>query len=305
MVLEVSKEDYEKCNTKNPIKKMDYGNSMFQFGRSGTIYIISGNQESCEKGQKFIIAVPPMRNNPPYHPPTANQETLAPSVGTPGTTPSSSKGSLATQSSPPSTKGSLTITPYRHAPKAVSPKGFVGSTSPISYSPSRVPPKRFTPTSPKVIPPPKSSISSSANTLSSSDAPVKAPTPVASPVAHLQPPSHTARTSISPSIASKIPSSLSPTTPHAPLSSNMSPLMSPQGSRIPSSSPTPLTAPSSNKSPVTSPQGPSNIAPIPSGSPPKSNSAIGMATTPTTLILASVLSLTITVALQELFTLYH
>nr|GME03338.1 early nodulin-like protein 2 [Ipomoea batatas] len=297
MVLEVSKEDYEKCNTKNPIKKMDYGNSMFQFGQSGTIYIISGNQESCEKGQKFIIVVPPMRNNPPYHPPKANQETPAPSVGTPGTTPSSSKGSLATQSSPPSTKGSLTITPYRHAPKAVSPKGFVGSTSPISYSPSRVPPKRFTPTFPQVvIPPPKSSISSSPNTLSSSHAPVKAPTPVA----HLQPPSHTATTSISPSIVSKIPSSLSPTTPHAPLSSNMSPLMSPQGSRIiPSSTPTPLTAPSSNKSPVTSPQGPSNIAPIPSGS------AIGMATTPTTLILASVLALSISVALQELFTIYH
>nr|GMC56666.1 early nodulin-like protein 2 [Ipomoea batatas] len=294
MVLEVSKEDYEKCNTKNPIKKMDYGNSMFQFGRSATIYIISGNQESCEKGQKFIIAVPPMRNNPPYHPPKANQETPAPSVGTPGTTPSSSKGSLATQSSPPSTKGSLTITPYRHAPKAVSPKGFVGST-PISYSPSRVPPKRFTPTSPQVVIPPKSSVSSSANTLSSSHTPLKAPTPVA----HLQPPSHTATTSISPSIASKIPSSLSPTTPHAPLSSNMSPLMSPQGTRIiPSSSPTPLTAPSSNKSPVTSPQGPSNIAPIPSGSPPKSNSAIGMATTPTTLILAPVLALSVSVALQ-------
>ncbi|XP_031118149.1 early nodulin-like protein 2 [Ipomoea triloba] len=256
LVLEVSKEDYENCNTKNPpIKKMDYGNSMFQFGRSGTIYIISGNQESCEKGQKFIIAVPP--------PPTANQET--PLSSSKGSSPPSLSLGRVSEVAP-----TKTITPYRQAPKAVSPKGFVTCT-PISYSPT----KRFTPASPEVVIPTKSSISSSPNTLSSSHAPVKAP-------------SHTATTSISPSIASKLPSSsLSPTTPHAPLSSNMSP----QGSRIiPSSSPTPLTAPSSNKSPVTSPQRPSIIAPTPSGSPQKSNSAIGMPITPT-LIFASLLSL--------------
>ncbi|XP_019183584.1 PREDICTED: flocculation protein FLO11-like [Ipomoea nil] len=190
----------------------------------------------------------------------------APSVGTTRTTSWSSKGTTLSISEVGSTKGSSsTITPSRHVS---SPKGFVGSSPISSYSPKSKQspaPKRFTL---EVIIPPKSSISSSsANALSSSSwhAAVKAPTPVT----HLQPPSHTARTTsiLPPSIASKIiPSS--------------------------SSSPTSLPAPSSNKSPVTSPQPPTNIAPIP----PNSNSACAMPITPT-LFLASLLSLSITVTL--------
>ncbi|KAG8386328.1 hypothetical protein BUALT_Bualt03G0137500 [Buddleja alternifolia] len=61
-VLVVNKDDYEKCNTENPILKLDDGNSIFKFNRSGPFYFISGNNSNCGEGQKIHIVVLAVRN---------------------------------------------------------------------------------------------------------------------------------------------------------------------------------------------------------------------------------------------------
>jgi len=57
LVLEVNKDDYDKCNIDNPIKKMDDENSGFDFDRSGSFCFVSGNKDKCKEGQKFVIVV--------------------------------------------------------------------------------------------------------------------------------------------------------------------------------------------------------------------------------------------------------
>lgn len=56
-VLVVNNQDYNSCNTSNPILKMDGGNSIFKFERSGPFFFISGNVENCQKGEKIIVVV--------------------------------------------------------------------------------------------------------------------------------------------------------------------------------------------------------------------------------------------------------
>ncbi|EXC08459.1 hypothetical protein L484_009602 [Morus notabilis] len=74
-VLVVNKDDYNNCNTKNPIQKLEDGDSVFKFDRSGPFFFISGKYGSCQKGQKLIVvvlAVRPKPNTPPAagaHPP--------------------------------------------------------------------------------------------------------------------------------------------------------------------------------------------------------------------------------------------
>ncbi|XP_059669428.1 early nodulin-like protein 2 [Cornus florida] len=41
---------YDKCNTEKPIMKMDDGDSVFKFDRSGPFFFISGNKDNCQKG---------------------------------------------------------------------------------------------------------------------------------------------------------------------------------------------------------------------------------------------------------------
>ncbi|OVA14905.1 Plastocyanin-like [Macleaya cordata] len=90
-VLIVSKEDYDKCNTINPIKRMDEDgdSASLKIDRSGPFYFISGNPGSCEKGQKLFIVVMSVRPSVPDHkspPPTPDQAALTPqpSVSPPG-----------------------------------------------------------------------------------------------------------------------------------------------------------------------------------------------------------------------------
>ncbi|KAI3988347.1 hypothetical protein MKX01_012136 [Papaver californicum] len=65
-VLVVSKEDYDTCNTANPQKSMNDGESRFTFDRSGPFYFISGNQGSCQKGQKlYLVVITPKVSSPP------------------------------------------------------------------------------------------------------------------------------------------------------------------------------------------------------------------------------------------------
>ncbi|WVZ04149.1 hypothetical protein V8G54_024955 [Vigna mungo] len=63
-VLEVKKEDYEKCNKTNPMKKFENGDTEFKFDRSGPFYFISGKDGNCEKGQKLIVVVLSPRKSP-------------------------------------------------------------------------------------------------------------------------------------------------------------------------------------------------------------------------------------------------
>ncbi|CAL9165992.1 unnamed protein product [Musa hybrid cultivar] len=76
-VLEVSKQDYDACDVSKPIRKLDGGDSVFNFDRSGPFYFISGAPENCQQGQKLVVVVMAVRNcppisSPPSPPPTSN-----------------------------------------------------------------------------------------------------------------------------------------------------------------------------------------------------------------------------------------
>ncbi|KAH0736015.1 hypothetical protein KY285_011722 [Solanum tuberosum] len=156
-VLEVSKDDYDKCNTGNPIKKMEDGNSIFTLDRSGPFYFISGNKDNCDKGQKLQIIVISVRNQgkPP--------QTPAPGVAPPsnGSTTPSPTGS------PPSTGGS--------SPAASPPKG---SSTPGTPSPTGSPPS--TGGSSPAASPPKGSSTPGTPSAPSANAPAGSSTPGAS-----------------------------------------------------------------------------------------------------------------------------
>ncbi|XP_060209328.1 early nodulin-like protein 2 [Lycium barbarum] len=148
-VLEVSKDDYDKCNTNSPIKKMEDGNSMFTFDRSGPFYFISGNKDSCNKGQKIQIVVISVRKTTPPAP-----KTPAPAATPPATAPPSNGSSTPSPMvSPPSpSAGSTTPPPKTSAPSASSPVAAPpkGSSTPTIPSPNGAPtstPTGKTPTS--------------------------------------------------------------------------------------------------------------------------------------------------------------
>ncbi|PHT72992.1 hypothetical protein T459_23777 [Capsicum annuum] len=131
-VLEVSKNDYDKCNTANPIKKMEDGNSVFTFDRSGPFYFISGNKDNCDKGQKLQIIVISVRKPPTTTPP-------APQTPTPVAAPPSNGPSSPTTPSP--SGGSTTPPPKSSTPPASSPGAAppTGSSTPSASAPSGAP----------------------------------------------------------------------------------------------------------------------------------------------------------------------
>ncbi|CAJ1978553.1 unnamed protein product [Sphenostylis stenocarpa] len=87
-VLEVKKEDYDKCNMTNPIKKFEDGDTEFKFDRSGPFYFISGTDGNCEKGQKLIVVVLSPRT-PPQPLPPSSPPNLSPLPPSPKLSPSS------------------------------------------------------------------------------------------------------------------------------------------------------------------------------------------------------------------------
>uniref|UniRef100_A0A0A0KUB3 Phytocyanin domain-containing protein n=2 Tax=Cucumis sativus TaxID=3659 RepID=A0A0A0KUB3_CUCSA len=56
-VMEVTKDEYKRCNSTQPSFFSNTGNTVFQFSRSGTFYFISGANGHCEKGQRMIVKV--------------------------------------------------------------------------------------------------------------------------------------------------------------------------------------------------------------------------------------------------------
>ncbi|KZV23233.1 copper ion binding protein [Dorcoceras hygrometricum] len=109
-VLVVSKDDYDNCNTANPILKLDDGNSIFRYDRSGPFYFITGTKENCDKGQKLVTVVMAVRSTPT--PPT----TAAPPPLSPSSPP------VISPSYPPSvTSPSPAASPANQAPGASPP----------------------------------------------------------------------------------------------------------------------------------------------------------------------------------------
>ncbi|OIT20363.1 PREDICTED: stellacyanin [Nicotiana attenuata] len=57
-VIQVTKQNYNSCNLKNPILYMNNGNSLFNITRPGEFYFTSGAEGHCEKSQKLHISIP-------------------------------------------------------------------------------------------------------------------------------------------------------------------------------------------------------------------------------------------------------
>ncbi|OVA00384.1 Plastocyanin-like [Macleaya cordata] len=183
-VLVVSKEDYYSCNTKNPIKILDGGDSVFKFDRSGPFFFISGKDGNCAKGQKLIVVVLAVRHkNPPSTPsPVTQPPKSSPPPAQPPSVPSPIAQPPKTQ--PPSSAPS----PATHPPKSQTP------TSSPTPSPIANPPKSSSPSPSPIANPPKTSspspspIANPPKTSSPSPSPIayppKSSSPSPSPIAH-------------------------------------------------------------------------------------------------------------------------
>ncbi|KAG2241582.1 hypothetical protein Bca4012_022967 [Brassica carinata] len=148
-VLEVSKADYDGCNTKNPIKKVDDGNSEISLDRSGPFYFISGNEDNCKKGQKLAVVVLSVRTSTP--PPQA----ATPGNSPPGSMPPKSSSSpVSPATSPPAPPKSSSPVSPSSAP-VTSPPGSMSpqSSAPVTSPPGSMSPKSSSPGSPMTSPP--------------------------------------------------------------------------------------------------------------------------------------------------------
>ena len=56
-VMEVTEEDYKKCNSSHPNFFSNTGNTVLKLDHTGPFYFISGVFGHCEKGQRMIIKV--------------------------------------------------------------------------------------------------------------------------------------------------------------------------------------------------------------------------------------------------------
>ncbi|CAN0840855.1 Early nodulin-like protein 2 [Linum grandiflorum] len=56
-VIQVTPQNFDSCNLKNPILYMNNGNSLFNITQEGVFYFTSGEPGRCEKKQKIRITV--------------------------------------------------------------------------------------------------------------------------------------------------------------------------------------------------------------------------------------------------------
>ncbi|KAJ0986437.1 hypothetical protein J5N97_004793 [Dioscorea zingiberensis] len=137
-VLLVSKEDYDKCNVSNPIKKFDDGNTVFEFDRTGPFYFISGAPGKCNQGQKLSLVVLALKTKKVTTSPAPSPTSSSPSTST---SPSSSASPASSSSSSPSaspTPSSQTSSPSASPTPSASSPSASPESSPIS-SPSMSP----------------------------------------------------------------------------------------------------------------------------------------------------------------------
>lgn len=116
-MLVVNKDDYDSCNTSNPIRKLEDGDSVFRFDHSGHFFFISGVHERCQKGEKMVVAVMAMRPSLKTPPPSPSATAPSPSVSV-----------LLSPSQPPNTGGAFVQAP--------APAPLSGDSSSSSYGPS-------------------------------------------------------------------------------------------------------------------------------------------------------------------------
>lgn len=216
-VLVVNKDDYEKCNTNNPIKKMDDGNSIFKFDRSGPFFFISGNKNDCEKGsQKLIIVVLAIRTPPSAPtPPTPSTPPHGPVASPPATSPATPPAAIspipAPVNQPPASSPGNAPTP------ATSPE-----TSPVSQSPTSSPGNAPTPANSPATSP-STSHAPSINSPTSSPSPATSPAPARiSPSGDITAPSPSSSGSSS-SPTSSPPASGTPESPGKPTPGSIAP----------------------------------------------------------------------------------
>ncbi|XP_020874020.1 early nodulin-like protein 2 isoform X2 [Arabidopsis lyrata subsp. lyrata] len=148
-VVEVNKADYDACNSKNPIKRVDDGDSEISLDRYGPFYFISGNEDNCKKGQKLAVVVISAKVPSTAQPPHA----AAPGSSTPGGAHSPKSSSpVSPTTSPP---GSMAPKSGSHGSPMTSPPAPPKSTSPVSPSsaPMTSPPAPMAPKSSSTVPP--------------------------------------------------------------------------------------------------------------------------------------------------------
>ncbi|KAK9077881.1 hypothetical protein SSX86_006219 [Deinandra increscens subsp. villosa] len=96
-VVVVNRSGYDGCDFSDPIMKLEGGDSVFKFDRSGPFYFVTGNKSNCDQGQKLIVVVLALRNRSP--PP-----------------------SVATPPSPVAVSPSLAVSPELPPSPAISPE---------------------------------------------------------------------------------------------------------------------------------------------------------------------------------------
>ncbi|KAL8237772.1 hypothetical protein R6Q59_018853 [Mikania micrantha] len=71
-VVQVSKDDYNNCNSASPIAKYSDGHSVVKLDQSGPHYFISGLVENCKNNEKIVIVVMADRSNNHQSPPPSS-----------------------------------------------------------------------------------------------------------------------------------------------------------------------------------------------------------------------------------------
>ncbi|XP_057751547.1 early nodulin-like protein 9 [Arachis stenosperma] len=140
-VLEVKKEDYDKCNKSNPIKKFDDGNTEFTLDHSGPFYFISGQDQNCQnKGQKLIVVVLAPRGTTPTPPSPKSPSPTPTPTPTPAPAPSGSPPVPAPTPAPAGNPPAPSVSPPTPTPAtSPAPAGNSPSPSPVSGPPAPTP----------------------------------------------------------------------------------------------------------------------------------------------------------------------
>ncbi|XP_010432711.1 PREDICTED: early nodulin-like protein 1 [Camelina sativa] len=106
-VLQVSEQEYNTCNTTDPLASLSDGDSLFQLRRSGPFFFISGDIGNCLKGQKLALTVMSTdhHRHTPRHPspsPSPSTSLVHQSLSSPAPSPGvdSSSGAPAPASGP-------------------------------------------------------------------------------------------------------------------------------------------------------------------------------------------------------------
>lgn len=210
-VLVVNKQDYDSCDTKNPIYKMDDGESTFSLNTTGPFYFISG--VNCQNGEKFKVVV--ISDGPSLSP------TVSP-VYSPTPSPSWNSPAHSPAQSPAWNAPSPSFAGWTAPAQSPSQSPTWNAPSPSEAAPARSPansPTANAPSPSEVAPVHTPTISPTVNAPSPSEtAPVHSPTN--SPAVNAPSPSATEKTDSPPPATDKNDSPPSAQTPPPPSGTN-------------------------------------------------------------------------------------